>query len=217
MSRNTRASWGFSVRSLLSPSCRTRRIHSPVMPCVCSCRLVGSKAKLCNRPAESLTCFCPEFAGLSHASRNLILNATGVAAILWWSVASFRLHNLHKPSDAPSASPIDSHQALLAQALTPNCRSKCGRCRDCGSSSCWQRWQGSAAPWPIVQVIDLDGAGILSHRKSAWLHVVCSHVNQLWKEGSPSKRCTRRSQPGQQRSAERHCDELFVGLGWEGR
>ncbi|CAE7176939.1 NCS1, partial [Symbiodinium pilosum] len=29
---------------------------------------------------------------------NLILNATGVAAILWWSVASFRLHNLHGPS-----------------------------------------------------------------------------------------------------------------------
>lgn len=29
---------------------------------------------------------------------NLVLNATGVAAILWWSVASFRLHNLHGPS-----------------------------------------------------------------------------------------------------------------------
>ena len=33
-------------------------------------------------------------------ARNLVLNATGVAAILWWSVASFRLHNLHGPSGA---------------------------------------------------------------------------------------------------------------------
>jgi len=28
----------------------------------------------------------------------LILNATGVAAILWWATASFRLHNFHVPS-----------------------------------------------------------------------------------------------------------------------